>query len=136
MLTDIQIAQAAKMKPISKIAAQLGIREEELDHYGKYKAKLSESLWDRVKDRPDGKLILVTAVNPTPAGDWFSVAVSSDGSYGTPKGTMVSLPVRSDGKNWEVVQGLDINEFSKAKIEATCAELLEEQKLVKEIFAK
>lgn len=77
-----------------------------------------------------------TLVNPTPAGDWFSVAVSSDGSYGTPKGTMVSLPVRSDGKNWEVVQGLDINEFSKAKIEATCAELLEEQKLVKEIFAK
>ena len=69
MLTDIQIAQAAKMKPISEIAAQLGIREEELDHYGKYKAKLTESLWNRVKDRPDGKLILVTAVNPTPAGE-------------------------------------------------------------------
>ena len=69
MLTDIQIAQAAHMEPISDIAAKLGILEDELEHYGKYKAKLSESLWERVKDRPDGKLILVTAVNPTPAGE-------------------------------------------------------------------
>jgi len=74
--------------------------------------------------------------SPTKAGDWFSVAVCSDGSYGTPKGAITSLPVRSDGKNWEVVQGLDINEYSKAKIEASNAEILEEQKLVKEIFSK
>ena len=69
MLTDIQIAQAAHMQPVSEVAAKLGIYEDELEHYGKYKAKLSESLWARVKDRPNGKLILVTAVNPTPAGE-------------------------------------------------------------------
>ncbi len=73
---------------------------------------------------------------PTKAGDWFSVAVCSDGSYGTPKGSITSLPVRSDGKNWEVVQGLDINEYSRAKIDASNAELLDEQKAIKEIFSK
>jgi len=57
------------MKPINQIAAELGIEEEELELYGKYKAKLSDKLWERVKDRPDGKLILVTAINPTPAGE-------------------------------------------------------------------
>ena len=69
MLTDIQIAQAAQMQPVAEIAAKLGIQEDELEQYGKYKAKLTESLWERVKERPDGKLILVTAVNPTPAGE-------------------------------------------------------------------
>jgi len=69
VLTDIQIAQSCKMKPINQIAAELGIEEEELELYGKYKAKLSDKLWERVKDRPDGKLILVTAINPTPAGE-------------------------------------------------------------------
>ena len=77
-----------------------------------------------------------TLVTPTPAGDWFSVGVCSDGSYGTPKGTITSLPIRSDGKNWEVVQGLDINEFSRAKIDASNADLLDEQKTISEIFAK
>ena len=77
-----------------------------------------------------------TLVTPTPAGDWFSVGVCSDGSYGTPKGTITSLPIRSDGKNWEVVQGLDINEFSRAKIDASNAELLDEQKAISEIFSK
>jgi formate--tetrahydrofolate ligase len=57
------------MKPINQIASELGIEEEELELYGKYKAKLSDKLWERVKDRPDGKLILVTAINPTPAGE-------------------------------------------------------------------
>ncbi|ABN53601.1 MAG TPA: formate--tetrahydrofolate ligase [Hungateiclostridium thermocellum] len=69
MLTDIQIAQSCKMKPITQVAAELGIDEEELELYGKYKAKLSDKLWERVKDRPDGKLVLVTAINPTPAGE-------------------------------------------------------------------
>nr|WP_276020110.1 formate--tetrahydrofolate ligase [Acetivibrio straminisolvens] len=69
VLTDIQIAQSCKMKPINQIASELGIEEEELELYGKYKAKLSDKLWERVKDRPDGKLILVTAINPTPAGE-------------------------------------------------------------------
>jgi formate--tetrahydrofolate ligase len=69
MKTDIQIAQETQMAHIREVAAQLDIREEELEYYGKYKAKLSDELWDRVKDRPDGKLILVTAINPTPAGE-------------------------------------------------------------------
>ncbi len=69
MLTDIEIAQQCTMKPITEIAAGLGISAEELELYGKYKAKLSPELWERVKDRKDGKLILVTAINPTPAGE-------------------------------------------------------------------
>ena len=69
MLTDIQIAQSCKMKPITQIGAELGIPEDELELYGKYKAKLSDSLWQKLKDKKDGKLILVTAINPTPAGE-------------------------------------------------------------------
>lgn len=69
MLTDIEIAQNAKMLKIGEIAAKLGISEEELEPYGHYKAKLSQKLFDRVKDNPDGRLILVTAINPTPAGE-------------------------------------------------------------------
>ncbi len=69
MKTDIGIAQEAVMKPIQDVAAQLDIPADELEFYGKYKAKLSDELWDRVKDKPDGKLILVTAINPTPAGE-------------------------------------------------------------------
>ncbi len=69
MLTDIEIAQQAKMEPIGKIAEKIGIQEEELEFYGKYKAKISGSVWNRVKNNPDGKLVLVTAINPTPAGE-------------------------------------------------------------------
>ena len=69
MKTDIQIAQEAVMKPIKKVAASIGIQEDDLELYGKYKAKLSDELWEAVKDRPDGKLVLVTAINPTPAGE-------------------------------------------------------------------
>lgn len=69
MKTDIEIAQEAVMKPIQDVAAQLDIPADELEFYGKYKAKLSDELWDRVKDKQDGKLILVTAINPTPAGE-------------------------------------------------------------------
>ena len=69
MLSDIEIAQSAELKPIAEIANQLGISADELEFYGKYKAKLSDELADRVKDNPDGKLILVTAINPTPAGE-------------------------------------------------------------------
>ena len=69
MLTDIQIAQHAKMKPIGEVAAALGISEDELIMYGKYKAKLSDELASRVENNPDGKLILVTAINATPAGE-------------------------------------------------------------------
>ncbi len=69
MKTDIEIAQEAKMLPIKDVAASYGIGEDELELYGKYKAKLTDELWERVKDRPDGKLVLVTAINPTPAGE-------------------------------------------------------------------
>lgn len=69
MKSDIEIAMEAELEPIQKVAAKLGIEEEELDLYGKYKAKLTDDLWERVKDRPDGKLVLVTAINPTPAGE-------------------------------------------------------------------
>ena len=69
MKTDIEIAQEAVMQPIKEVAAQLGITEDELDFYGKYKAKFTDELWDRVKGNPDGKLVLVTAINPTPAGE-------------------------------------------------------------------
>ena len=69
MKSDIQIAQEATMLPIKEVALQLGIEEDDLELYGKYKAKLSDELMNRIKDNPDGKLILVTAINPTPAGE-------------------------------------------------------------------
>lgn len=69
MKTDIQIAQEATLKPIKEVAEKLNIHEDELELYGKYKAKFSDELWDRIKDQEDGKLILVTAINPTPAGE-------------------------------------------------------------------
>lgn len=69
MKTDIQIAQEATLKQIKEVAALLDIGEEDLELYGKYKAKLSEELIQKVSERPDGKLILVTAINPTPAGE-------------------------------------------------------------------
>lgn len=69
MLSDIEIAQSAKMKHIGEIASKLDIKEEEIEYYGKYKAKVSPELWERVKDNKDGNLILVTAINPTPAGE-------------------------------------------------------------------
>ncbi|MBQ1507141.1 MAG: formate--tetrahydrofolate ligase [Ruminococcus sp.] len=69
MLTDIEIAQRAELLPIEDVAAKIGISGDELEFYGKYKAKLSDELADRVKDNPDGKLVLVTAINPTPAGE-------------------------------------------------------------------
>lgn len=69
MKTDIEIALEAEMQPIQQVAEKLDITAEELDLYGKYKAKLTDDLWERIKDRPDGKLVLVTAINPTPAGE-------------------------------------------------------------------
>ena len=67
--SDIEISQNAAMKPIAEIAQQLGIKDDDLEQYGKYKAKIENDVWESVKDRPDGKLILVTAVTPTPAGE-------------------------------------------------------------------
>ena len=69
MKTDIQIAQEAVLEPITEVAKQLHISEDELELYGKYKAKISDDFMEKIKDNPDGKLILVTAINPTPAGE-------------------------------------------------------------------
>ena len=69
MLTDIEIAQKATLKHIKDVAKSLEISEEELEFYGKYKAKLNDTIFERLKDKKDGKLILVTAINPTPAGE-------------------------------------------------------------------
>ncbi len=69
MKSDIEIAQEAEMIHIHEVAKQLDITEDDLELYGKYKAKLTDELWEQVKDRKDGKLILVTAINPTPAGE-------------------------------------------------------------------
>ncbi|WP_313132131.1 formate--tetrahydrofolate ligase [Anaerocolumna sp.] len=69
MKTDIQIAQESKLKHIREVASKLNIEEDDLEYYGKYKAKLSDELWNKVKNNRDGKLVLVTAINPTPAGE-------------------------------------------------------------------
>ncbi|MDB6123062.1 MAG: malate dehydrogenase [Pedosphaera sp.] len=79
---------------------------------------------------------VASIVNPTTAGDWHSVCVHSDGSYGIEKGLICSFPVRSDGKKLEIVQGLPIDEFSRSKIDATVAELKEEKSLVSELLPK
>ena len=69
MMTDVEIAQNAEMRDIREIAKKLNITEDELELYGKYKAKVTLPVWDKIKNRPNGKLILVTAINPTPAGE-------------------------------------------------------------------
>ncbi len=69
MKTDIEIALEAELQPIKEVAKKLDISEDDLDLYGKYKAKLTDDLWEKIKDRKDGKLVLVTAINPTPAGE-------------------------------------------------------------------
>lgn len=69
MLSDIEIAQSCTMRPIREVAEKAGLLEDELEYYGKYKAKISDDAWKRLKDKPNGKLVLVTAINPTPAGE-------------------------------------------------------------------
>jgi malate dehydrogenase len=75
-------------------------------------------------------------LEPTPAGDWHSVCVCSDGSYGIEKGLICSFPIRSNGQRLEIVQGLPLNDFSRVKIEATVNELKEERSLVSELLSK
>jgi malate dehydrogenase len=75
-------------------------------------------------------------VTPTPKGDWTSVAIHSDGSYGCEKGLITSFPIRSDGQKLEIVQGMPVNEFSRGKIDATLNELKEEKSLVAELLPK
>ena len=69
MLTDIEIAQKAEMADIREVAAKIGATEDDIEMYGKYMAKMSDGFLNKIKDNKDGKLILVTAINPTPAGE-------------------------------------------------------------------
>lgn len=94
MLSDIEIAQSAKMKHIRDIAASIGIEEDELEYYGKYKAKMAYDLWDRVKDNKDGKLVLVTAINPTPAGEGKTTTTIGLGDAFTKMGKKCVLALR------------------------------------------
>ena len=94
MKTDIQIAQEAQMAHIRDVAKTAGIEEEELEFYGKYKAKLSEELWNRVKEEPDGKLVLVTAINPTPAGEGKTTITVGLGQAMTKLGKKAMIALR------------------------------------------
>ena len=94
MLTDIEIAYGAKMEPIMEIAKKAGIQEQEVECYGKYKAKISKELWNRVKDNKDGKLVLVTAINPTPAGEGKTTTTIGLGDALTKMGKKCVLALR------------------------------------------
>jgi len=94
MLTDIEIAQSATMEPIETVAAKLGVGREWLELYGDGKAKLKAGLWDTVKDRPDGKLILVTAINPTPAGEGKTTTTVGLGQAMAKIGKKASIALR------------------------------------------
>ena len=94
MFSDIEIAQRAKMLPISKVAEKLGITEDEIEQYGKYKCKLEKSLWDRVKNNKDGKLVLVTAINPTPAGEGKTTTTVGLGQAMTKIGKNAVIAIR------------------------------------------
>lgn len=94
MLSDIEIAQNAKMKHIRDIASSVGIGEDELEYYGKYKAKISPELWDRIKNNKDGRLILVTAINPTPAGEGKTTTTIGLGDALTKMGKKCVLALR------------------------------------------
>ena len=107
MKTDIQIAQEATMLPIKEVAAAYGIKEDDLELYGKYKAKLTDDLWDEVKDRPSAKLVLVTAINPTPAGEGKTTTTVglADGMKKLGKNVLVALREPSLGPVFGVKGG-------------------------------
>lgn len=94
MKTDIEIAQEAEMLHIREVAERYGIAEDELEMYGKYKAKLTDELWEQVKDRKDGKLVLVTAINPTPAGEGKTTTSIGLADALNRKGTKTMLALR------------------------------------------
>jgi len=94
MKSDIEIAQAAVMKPILEIARNLDLQEDEIESYGKYKAKINLSVWNRLKDKPNGKLILVTAINPTPAGEGKTTTTVGLGQALSKMGKKAMIAVR------------------------------------------
>ena len=93
MLTDIEIAQECKMKPIVEVAKKAGLDEDDLELYGKYKAKISADVWKRLENKKDGKLVLVTAINPTPAGEGKTTTTVGLGQamHKMGKNTMIAL---------------------------------------------
>lgn len=94
MKTDIEIAQEASMQPIGEVAEKLGIDEDYLEYYGKYKAKLSPKLWEKIKNNKNGKLILVTSINPTPAGEGKSTITVGLGQALNKLGKKVCIALR------------------------------------------
>ena len=110
MKTDIQIAQEAKMIPITKVAEKAGIAPDDLELYGKYKAKLSYELMDKVKDHANGKLVLVTATNPTPAGEGKTTVTVGLGQALCRLGenAMIALREPSHGHVWELKVALQV----------------------------
>ena len=94
MKSDIEIAQAAVMKPILEIANKLDLQEDEIESYGKYKAKINLRVWNRLKDKPNGKLILVTAINPTPAGEGKTTTTVGLGQALSKMGKKAMIAVR------------------------------------------
>ncbi|HQD20611.1 MAG TPA: formate--tetrahydrofolate ligase, partial [Bacillota bacterium] len=94
MKTDIQIAQEAKMKPIRDIARDIGLQEDEIELYGQYKAKISLQAAKRLENNPDGKLVLVTAINPTPAGEGKSTTLVGLGQAMRKMGKNVMIALR------------------------------------------
>ncbi|MBP2663689.1 MAG: fhs 3, partial [Firmicutes bacterium] len=94
MKSDVEIAQEATMSPIVAVAKELSIPSEEVELYGNYKAKISLSTWERIKDRPSGKLILVTAINPTPAGEGKTTTTVGLGDSLRRKGKKVVIALR------------------------------------------
>ena len=105
MKTDIEIAQEAVMKPVTEVAASLGIPEDALESYGRYKAKLSEPYLKELSGKPEGKLVLVTAINPTPAGEGKTTtsvglgdALSRLGKKTVAAGTLPGTLLRSQGR--------------------------------------
>ena len=94
MKSDIEIAQAAVMKPILEIAQNLDLQEDEIESYGKYKAKINLSVWNRLQDKPNGKLILVTAINPTPAGEGKTTTTVGLGQALSKMGKKAMIAVR------------------------------------------
>ncbi len=126
--SDIEIAQACAIKPIRDIAAVAGVDEEYLEYYGKYKAKIDLKLLDDRADRPDGKLILVTAINPTPAGEGKTTTTVglADGMRRLGKNTVVALREPSlgpvfgvKGRGWRRLRLLSLWRTSTSTLPAT-----------------
>ncbi len=107
MLSDIEIAQATKLQPIKEIAASIGLSEDDLDYYGKYKAKVHLDVLERLKDRPDGKYIDVTAITPTPLGEGKTVTTigSSQGLNYIGKKVMTCIRQPSMGPTFGIKGG-------------------------------